>query len=243
MASVEDHYDNLLAPYYSWISGGSDLKIKENRIFFHDHGIRPQSSGVAVDLGAGSGFQSIPLAEIGFNVIALDTNRQLLSELEKRANGLPIVTIQDNMLNFIEHSPAAIEIIVCMGDTLTHLQSLEEVQQLIEDTYSAITRDGILILSFRDMTHELAGLDRFIPVRSDANRIFTCFLEYETQHVKVHDIVYEKKKDQWKMKKSAFRKLRISPHWIKEILEMSGYNVATFDIQMGMVTIIARKPS
>ena len=243
MASVEDHYDNLLAPYYSWISGGSDLKIKENRIFFHDHGIRPQTSGVAVDLGAGSGFQSIPLAEIGFNVIALDTNRQLLSELKKTANGLPIVTVQDNMLNFVEHSPATIEIIVCMGDTLTHLQSLEEVQQLIEDTYSAITRDGILILGFRDMTHELVGLDRFIPVRSDANRIFTCFLEYEKQHVKVHDIVYEEINDQWKMKKSAFRKLRISPHRIKEILEMSGYNVATFDIQMGMVTIIARKPS
>ena len=83
MASVEEHYDHLLAPFYSWISGGSDLKIEENRKFFKDHDIRPVSSGVAVDLGAGSGFQSIPLAEAGFNVIALDTNRQLLTHLDR----------------------------------------------------------------------------------------------------------------------------------------------------------------
>ena len=67
MASVEKHYEDLLAPYYSWISGGSELKLKEYRNFFRDHGVRPASSGVAVDLGAGPGFQSIPLAETGFN--------------------------------------------------------------------------------------------------------------------------------------------------------------------------------
>ena len=206
MVSVEEHYDNLLAPYYTWICGGFDLKIEENRNFIRDHGIRPVGSGVAVDLGAGSGFQSIALAESGFSVIALDTSRQLLAELKEKAKDLPIVTVRDTLLNFGEHSPAEIDISVCMGDTLTHLQSLEEVQQLLENTYAALTRNGILILSFRDMTHELSGLDRFIPVRSDSNRIFTCFLEYEARHVMVHDIVYEKQKGQWKMKKSAFRK-------------------------------------
>jgi SAM-dependent methyltransferase len=243
MVSVKEHYDNLLATYYSWISGGFDLKIEENRTFFRNHGIRPVSSGVALDLGAGSGFQSIPLAESGFSVIALDTNRQLLAELKEKAKDLPIVTVRDTMLNFGEHSPSEIDISVCMGDTLTHLQSPEEIQQLLDNIYLALTRDGILILSFRDMTHELSGLDRFIPVRSDSNRIFTCFLEYETQHVKVHDIVYEKINDQWKMKKSAFRKLRISPQWVKDILVMLGYKIATFDIHMGIVTIVARKPT
>ena len=243
MASVEEHYDNLLAPYYSWICGGSDLKIEENRNFFRNHGIRPVSSAVAVDLGAGSGFQSIPLAESGFSVIALDTNRQLLAELKEKAKDLPIVTVRDTMLNFGEHSPGEIDIIVCMGDTLTHMQSLEEVQQLLESTYPVLAWNGNLILSFRDMTRELSGLDRFIPVRSDPNRIFTCFLEYEAQHVIVHDIVYEKLKDQWEMKKSAFRKLRIAPQWVSDILVMLGFKIATFDIHMGIVTIVARKPT
>ena len=241
MASVKEHYDNLLASCYSWMCGGSDLKLKKNRAFFQDHSIRPAHSAAAVDLGAGSGFQAIPLAEAGFNVTAIDVNRDLLAELNKTAEKLPIRTIQDDLLNFAEHSPAKIEIIACMGDTLTHLKTLAEVEKLIHSVYGALEKEGLLILGFRDMTVELAQLDRFIPVRSDSKRIFTCFLEYEKCHVKVHDILYEKIDDQWKMKKSFFRKLRISSQWAKECLLKAGFKVEKYGIEDGMTTIIARK--
>ena len=98
-----------------------------------------------------------------------------------------------------------------------------------------------MILSFRDMTTELTQLDRFIPLRADSKRIFTCFLEYEKNHVKVHDILHEKAVDQWEMKKSFFRKLRISSQWVKECLLKAGFIVEKFDIENGMTTIIARK--
>ena len=62
-------------------------------------------------------------------------------------------------------------------------------------------------------------LDRFIPVRSNENTIFTCFLEFEKENVKVHDIIYEKNKDQWVLKKSVFQKLRISPNWTQKYLQ------------------------
>jgi SAM-dependent methyltransferase len=241
MASAKEHYDNLLASCYSWMCGGSGLKLKENRAFFQDHRIRPAHSAAAVDLGAGSGFQAIPLAEAGFNVTAIDVSRDLLAELNKTAGQLPIKTIQDDLLNFAEHCPAKNEIIVCMGDTLTHLKTLVDVKELIHSVYGALEKEGLLILGFREMTVELTRLDRFIPVRSDSKRIFTCFLEYEKKHVKVHDILYEKIADQWKMKKSFFRKLRISSQWAKECLLKAGFNVEKYDSENGMITFIARK--
>ncbi len=241
MASVKEHYDNLLTSCYSWMCGGSDLILKKNRTFFQAHGIRPAHSADAVDLGAGSGFQAIPLAEAGFSVTAVDASRGLLQELNKAAGRLPIRTIQDDLLNFAEHCPTKIEIIVCMGDTLTHLKSLTEVKELFHSIHGALEKEGLLILGFRDMTAELTGLDRFIPVRSDSNRIFTCFLEYEKTHVKVHDILYEKTDDHWKMKKSFFRKLRISSQWTQKCLLKVGFKVEKYDVENGMVTIIARK--
>jgi len=241
MASVKEHYDNLLASCYSWMCGGYDLALTKNRAFFQNHSIRPAHSAVAVDLGAGSGFQAIPLAEAGFNVTAIDVSRDLLAQLKKTAGKLPIRTIQDDLLNFTEHGPAKIEIIVCMGDTLTHLKTPAEVTELMQSAYGALAREGLLILGFRDMTVELTQLDRFIPVRSDSKRIFTCFLEYEKSHVKVHDILYEKTNDQWVMKKSFFRKLRISSQWTQECLLKVGFTVEKYDIENGMVTIIARK--
>lgn len=241
MASVKEHYENLLAPYYSWICGGSDSNFKKNRAFFHEHGVRPVHSGVAVDLGAGTGFQSIPLAESGFHVISIDLNHELLAQLKKSATGLPIVTIQDDLLNFTAHCPAEVETIVCMGDTLTHLNTHEEVQKFIGTVYLSLEPEGLLILGFRDMTVELTGLDRFIAVRSDSKRIFSCFLEFEEEHVKVHDIIYEKAKDQWDLKKSFFRKLRISRQLTVDCLQKAGFTIESNSIENDMVTIFARK--
>ena len=240
MASVKEHYDKLLAPYYSWICGGCELKFEENRIFFQSLGIRPALSGVAVDLGAGSGFQSIPLSQAGFKVFAIDLSHDLLTELKSHAEGLSIVTIEDNLLNFNEHIPQDIELIVCMGDTITHLQTHDQVQILLEDAAEVIEDNGHLILGFRDLTTELKNLDRFIAVRSDSKNIFTCFLEYEKKHVKVHDVIHEKAGDQWMMKKSYFLKLRISPQWVSYCLLKAGFKIESLDIDNQMIRIIAR---
>jgi len=176
MAIVKEHYENHLAKYYSWMSGGSARKIEENRVFFRDHYVWPRGSGVAVDLGAGSGFQSIPLAELGYQVIAIDLSNYLLGELKENAKDLPIEIINDDLLNFSKHCPDKIELVVCMGDTLPHLNTHQNIRHLLRRICNALEIGGRVILTFRDLTTELKGLDRFIPVRNDANIIFTCFL-------------------------------------------------------------------
>jgi methylase of polypeptide subunit release factors len=52
------------------------------------------STGVALDLGCGSGFQSVALADIGFRqVIAVDTSAKLLAELETHRADRAIQTL------------------------------------------------------------------------------------------------------------------------------------------------------
>ena len=241
MTDAKTHYDNLLSPYYAWIFGGVEQKLEENRIFFREHGIKPQGSGNAIDLGAGCGFQSIPLAEAGFRVTAIDTCPALLADLHKAAGQLPIRTIEDNLLDFRNHRLESIELIVCMGDTLTHLETRDAVRRLFENAYQSLPDAGLLVLTFRDLMSELKGLERFIPVRSEPNLIFSCFLEYEKEHVKVHDIIYEKSGNDWQLKKGFYRKLRIPPEWARDRLYESGFEVNKFEIRNGMVTFLARK--
>lgn len=241
MADIQGHYQNFLAPYYEWIFGGLSKNLIHYRAFFKKHKVSPLHSGVAVDLGSGCGFQSIPLAETGFNVIAIDQSQALLKQLGRYTAGLPIVVIQDNLLNFTAHCPAKVELIICMGDTLSHLNSQTEVRQLVKKAYRSLEENGILILGFRDLSDEVMELDRFIPVRNDSKRIFTCFLEFEQKHVKVHDIIYEKAKDHWDLKKSYFRKLRISQSWANDCLQKAGFIVELCSRRKGLVTILARK--
>ena len=187
--------------------------------------------------------QSIPLAEIGFRVIAVDLSRTLLAELEENAGNLSIEIINDDLLTFSKHCPAPVELVVCMGDTLTHLATRQKIRHLLKRIYSVLEIGGQVILTFRDFTVELKGLERFIPVRSDANTIFTCFLEYGKNHVTVHDMVYERKNNRWEQRKSAYKKIRVSPQWMKDTLKDIGFKIAAFDTHNAGVCIIAQKIS
>jgi 2-polyprenyl-3-methyl-5-hydroxy-6-metoxy-1,4-benzoquinol methylase len=241
MFGVCEHYENHLARYYAWISGGVDVKIEENRKFFADHNIQPIRSGLAFDLGAGCGFQSVPLAQLGFRVVAMDLSAKMLAQLRKTAKDLPIETICDDLTNFTNYRSGNIELVVCMGDTLTHLDALKNVHALLNMVFSSLETGGRLILSFRNLTQELVNLDRFIPVKSNETTIFTCFLEFQEDTVRVHDIIYEKKNDQWVLKKSVFQKLRISPNWTQKYLQEIGFTIEFYEERNGLVFIIARK--
>ena len=241
MVSVRDHYENHLAPYYAWICGGLQHNLEQNRDFFKAHSILPLDTGRAFDLGAGCGFQSIPLAEMGFRVVAMDLSARLLRDLINHAPHLPIATICDDITNFSNYTRGNIDLVTCMGDTLTHLTALENVATLMQQAFAVLVPGGRMILSFRNLTRALMGLDRFITVRSDDTTIFTCFLEYEKNTVQVHDLVYEKHKGQWALHKSTYRKLIISPEWIQTALQKTGFQTESYNEKSGVLTIIARK--
>ncbi len=239
--SVIDHYENHLARFYSWIYGGQENKIKENAAFFSKNNIRPHLTGTAIDLGAGSGFQSIPLAEIGFKVFSVDFSGSLLDELKDKKNNSDISIIKSDIMNFHSYENLKPELIVCMGDTLTHLKSFSDVKLLLNNCYNQLEKNGSLILTFRDLTHELTGISRFIPVMNDDNRIFTCFLEYSDDYVSVYDIVNERSGGKWIQKISSYRKIKISPEEIKKLLDKLNFNLKVFEIDKGFVTVIAVK--
>ena len=239
--SVKDHYDNLLADHYSWMLGGLDENVARYTEFFKTHLITPLGSGLAVDLGAGSGFQSIPLAQSGFNVTAIDFSEKLVEELRRNSKEFAIAIKRGDLTRFTEELHDKVELIVCMGDTLTHLKSIEDVTRLFRDVHSVLETEGRFVLSFRDMSAELTGLDRFFPVRMDPDRLFTCFLEYDQDHVRVHDLIHARTENTWELKKSVYIKLRLSKDWVEDRLSGVGFKIVYSDLLNGMVTLIIIK--
>jgi len=241
MATVVEHYDKVLSDVYSWMSGGFETAIQHNTEFLIEHDLSPEGSGIAIDLGSGCGFQSIPLAKAGYSVTAIDIDAKLLNELRSNCGELQINTIRDDLINFDKNTQKGVELIVCMTDTIVHLESKEKITWLFDKVFEALEPKGKFILTFRDLTQELNELDRFLPVKSDENIIFTCFLEYETETVKVHDIVYKKSHGEWKLLKSFYRKLRLSKDWIDKKMLDSGFTEIDSKITEGFVTVIAIK--
>jgi 2-polyprenyl-3-methyl-5-hydroxy-6-metoxy-1,4-benzoquinol methylase len=241
MATVEEHYDRLLADVYSWMYGGWDAALARYTEFFAVRGIEPRKSRRAVDLGAGCGFQAIPLARRGFQVTAIDLDRKLLAELEAHAGTENIEVVCGNLVEFRRYVREPAELVVCMVDTLLHLESQEVVERLFDDVYAALEPGGTFIATFRDFSVAAEDLDRFISVRNDERMIFTCFLEFEPATVKVHDLVYRRVDGRWDFAKSYYRKLRLSTAWAVSTLRAAGFAKVETALDRGLVVVTATK--
>jgi len=92
--SARDYYETALGEHYSRMFGEFQAKVGEQRALLERLGVASRlSAGTAVDLGCGSGFQSIALAHRGFRVLAVDFSERLLAELRDRACGLAVEAI------------------------------------------------------------------------------------------------------------------------------------------------------
>lgn len=239
--NVKEHYDKHLGGFYSWMVGNFEIKQKEQQDYFVNRNIQPISTGQAIDLGAGHGIQSISLAKIGFAVKAIDFNTQLLNELKQNCIGLSVEVIDADIKSIKNYTTNKPELIVCAGDTITHLNNIEEVEQLIEDCANTLCNLGKLLLSFRDYTYSVSGNDRFIPVKSDASRILTCCLDYFDDKVLVTDLLYTKTETGWKQSVGSYFKVRISSIEIEGLLYKYGFKILYNDLMNRMITIIAQK--
>ena len=185
---------------------------------------------------------AIPLADLGYDVLATDTSDTLLHTLDDHIGTRPIRTIRDDLRAFKRHLDAPAALILCMGDTLTHLPDRDSVRGLFNDIAHTLAEGGTFILTFRDYSTPLTGPARFIPVRSDADRILTCFLEYDEDAVIVHDVLYERDGEQWRQRVSAYRKLRLSPDAVIRALQDNGLHVTKENGPAGMTRLIAKRP-
>lgn len=243
MKTATDHYASHLAPIYAWMCGGVEAALIRGESELDALGLMPHATRRALDLGAGFGTHSIPLARRGFEVLAIDSSAELLHELRALAASLQVQAVQGDILSFRKHLTGAPEVILCMGDTLTHLGDVGAVESLFADAAAVIAPGGTFVLSFRDYTVPLEAERRFLPVRSDADRILTCFLEYQDEHVDVHDLVHERHGGEWRQRVSAYRKLRLSPDRVASALDEAGFSTQRQAGSSRMVRLVAaRKP-
>lgn len=250
-SEVVAHYEGLLAEHYSWMLGDFGQLVADDRRLIERHPpTNPQfGRGTALDLGCGSGVQSIALAELGHEtVIGVDISPTLIAELRERSAAYPAIRpIQADLCAGLDTivEPQTVDIAVCLGDTLPHLPSRAAVRRLVDDVLTTLVPDGTLLLGFRDLSTPLTGLDRFIPVRSDRDRIMTCFLEDEGDAVRVHDLIHTPDgHGGWSLATSSYRKLRLSPSWVVDQLDDAGFGtIAVEHAPRGMCLISARRPT
>ncbi|WP_395366963.1 class I SAM-dependent methyltransferase [Streptomyces sp. YH02] len=253
MTTPPEHYDRLLAAHYTWMLG-SDIhaNARDQAELLRRLGVQSEADeDAAIDLGSGPGPQTLALAHLGFSsVTAVDTSRALLDELAGHAKTAGVAdvvrTLHADLRDALPRvaGPATAAVIVCMGDTLTHLPGPADVRALLKDMTHALRPGGHVVVTYRDLTGELRGEGRFLPVRSTEDRLLTCFLEYvDDDTVMVHDLLHTRTEGEWHLQVGSYPKLRLAADWLTDEALRAGLEVRHSAVgPRGMRVLHAVKP-
>ena len=105
---------------------------------------RVSSGGRIVDFGAGTGRLSIPLAEKGFEVTAVDPCREMLFQLEqKKTEGMKVRTVCSKMQDFREGN---FDFALCVFTVLSYLLDEDSLKKALLATHRALKSNGSLLI-------------------------------------------------------------------------------------------------
>ncbi|MCR9241246.1 MAG: class I SAM-dependent methyltransferase [Rhodobiaceae bacterium] len=242
MGDVTNHYRDLLAADYLTMVGDFDARVRADMGLLCGLDLECESGRArALDLGCGPGMHSVALTKIGYQVTAIDLSEVLLDELKRRTVGSAVHAIQGDITELLGVVMPGFELAVCLGDTLPHLPSFEDVDRFLGEVHGVLGSRGQLLLGFRDLTHVLEGVDRFIPVAQTDDRIMTCFLEDRGDRVEVHDLIHRREESGWVLYKSSYPKLRLGEADVRNRLKAAGFEIVHSSIEQGQVKMLARK--
>lgn len=146
-----------------WSYATSDRLASEETAFFADHplctvdlawieSVLGPGPGLVADLGCGSGRAAARLADLGWDVLAIDLSRPMLATLnqEHRPSEEPrsgsILTIQANLAR-LDFLPAeSIDAAVCLFSTLGMLPDLAVRRRFLAGVASSLVSGGKLLL-------------------------------------------------------------------------------------------------
>ena len=107
-----------------------------------------------LDVGAATGNLTAHLLSQGYEVTAIDLSERLIAEAAKKG----IVVQPLNMLNIDQLT--VFNNIVCIGNTLPHLDSKTSVQLFLEKAYGQLTQGGKLVL-------QLVNFEKYFAQQQD----------------------------------------------------------------------------
>lgn len=170
-------YDEI-SKYYDEI-----FKVSKEQVDFISGivGSKPKS---ILDIACGTGNCAIELSKKGYNLTAVDLDSKMIEELSKKTATLniDIKFSQANMMNLIDKlKDKKFDAIYCIGNSLVHLNDLNEIKEFFMEVKKLLNEDGVFIFQIINYDRILKENIKFLPtINNDFVPLsFKRFYEYD----------------------------------------------------------------
>ena len=144
-----------------------------------------------LDIAAGTGNQALLLAGKGYAVTATDNSDEMVNKIREKSqnNNIPIQTFVLEMEN-IQTITSSFDVIVCIGNSLSHLTSLSKISQTVEDIGKLLESDGTFIIQIVNYDRVIEERIHNLPVIEKTNGLtFERTYEFQQEQVLFHGLL------------------------------------------------------
>jgi SAM-dependent methyltransferase len=176
-------YDRLAGGYDS-MTGFEGRFVKERpffRLLVDNHGIR-----TAVDAGAGTGFHSLLLAQLGVEVTAVDISPRMLDVLSHHAAamGLRVKTVAADLTDLATHLTPPFDAVFTLGNTLAHCLTAGARAAVLKGFQTVIRPGGMLFAQILNYRKILVSRDNVLNIKEADGYRFTRRYDYRETFIR-----------------------------------------------------------
>jgi len=182
LKNVSQFYDQL-APDYDTMTGFEKRFVHE-RPFFNML-LEKYSIKTALDAGAGTGFHSLLLAELGVEMTAVDVSKKMLERVKAHAKlrHHKIDIVESSFQDLPDRVHHKFDAVFCMGNSLPHLSTRKDLEQSLRNFSTVLNPGGLLFLQILNYDRILAKKERVQSVKEMGEVTFVRFYEFHRDHV------------------------------------------------------------
>ncbi|WP_430932213.1 class I SAM-dependent methyltransferase [Saccharicrinis sp. 156] len=127
-----------------------------------------------LDCGCGTGSLAIELGRRSANVDAFDLDESMVAKAEtKRPQALNVNFAKDDLLRFSDnYKKDSYDVAYCLGNTLAHLPSLEEVGQYINAAASVLKPGAFVLVQVVNFDRVISNKISQLPTIESENYVF-----------------------------------------------------------------------
>lgn len=182
LESASQFYDKLAADYDTMT--GFEKRFIHERPFFNML-LEKYSIKTALDAGAGTGFHSLLLAELGVEMTAVDVSKKMLEHVKAHAKlrHVKIDIVESSFQDLPDRVHRKFDAVLCMGNSLPHLSTHKDLEQSLKNFSTMLKPGGLLFLQILNYDRILAERERVQSVKEMGEVTFVRFYEFHRDHV------------------------------------------------------------
>ena len=229
---TESNY-TVFAKYYDDLMSDVDYQQIAQKINDIVNEYYPEADFL-VDMACGTGSLSEELTKLGFNVLGADISEEMLSiaENKKISSGLDMQYIFGDMTDWSLGESKA-DVIVCMMDSLNHLNSFDEIKEAFICVYDNLTDRGLFIFDM-NTPHKHKNIladNAFVFEKENVYCVWQNEYNSEDNRVDIFLDFFEKSNDNnYKRYHEEFSEISCESYAIKEFARGTGFEyLESFD--------------